>query len=222
MFLGPPLLQELACPAVSPDPERAIGTGGSFVIDTLLVWAANDPVCHHDRLSSGLRDEREHLLRNIGIVANVAASGEPASQVRDVGIFSWHDGNSELRGRGIVWAVERDGRDGVAAESLLGSLAQPLACAFKHCSSSPRISCRAVGLLLYAVGFSPPPASAAICKLCSLPMARMSIAHRRRGAETDRGLHAGSRRVGHRTSRAAQAIDVMAAAPLVSATSLGR
>src|SRR5271155_364630 len=75
--------------------------------------------------------------------------GEPASQVRDVGIFSWHDGNNELRGRGIVWAVERDGRDGVAAESLLGSLAQPLACAFKHCSSSPRISCRAVGLLLY-------------------------------------------------------------------------
>src|ERR1700760_937010 len=66
------LVSPLTGPAVSPGPERALRAGGTLIIDTLLVWTADDPVRHHDRLSTCLPDEREHLLRHICIVANIA------------------------------------------------------------------------------------------------------------------------------------------------------
>jgi hypothetical protein len=66
------------------------------------------------------------------IVANIAAFGKPASEVRDLGIFSGHDTDSELRCQGIVWAIKGHSRHRVATESLLGSLVQPLACALQH------------------------------------------------------------------------------------------
>jgi hypothetical protein len=105
--------------------EWAIRAGGSFVVDTLFVWTANDPVRHHDRLSSSVCDEREHFHRHIDIVANIAAFGEPALEVRDLGIFGGHDTDSELRCHGIVWAIKDHSRHRVAAEPLLGSLVQP-------------------------------------------------------------------------------------------------
>jgi hypothetical protein len=65
-----------------------------------------------DLVSSLILDERECFLRNTGIVADIASFGEPASKIRDVGIFCGHNADGELRGRGIVWAVERDRRHG--------------------------------------------------------------------------------------------------------------
>ena len=116
----------------SSGPERTIRAGGSFVVDTFFVWTANDPVRHHDRLSSSVCDEREHFLRHIDVVANIAAFGEPALEVRDLGIFGGHDTDSELRCQGIVWAIKGHSRHRVAPEPLLGSLVQPLACALQH------------------------------------------------------------------------------------------
>src|SRR5690242_19592612 len=75
------LLEALASPAIPPGPERAMGAGGPFVIDTFLMWTANDPVRHHDRLSFGVRDERKHFLRDIYIVANIPSFQEPAPEV---------------------------------------------------------------------------------------------------------------------------------------------
>src|SRR5689334_13151710 len=106
-------MEALASPAIPPGPERAMGAGGPLVIDTVLMWTANDPVRHHDRLSCGLRDERKHFVRDIYIVANIPVFREPAPEVRDAGILGRNNANRELRCRDIVWAIERDGRDGV-------------------------------------------------------------------------------------------------------------
>jgi len=77
-------------------------------------------------------DEREHFFCYAGIIADISAFGEPASKVGSVGILGRHDADGELGGSGIVWVVEGDGRNGVAAKSSLGSLAQPLACTLNH------------------------------------------------------------------------------------------
>jgi len=96
------------------------------------MWTADNSVRHHDGPGSGCVDEREHFFRDAGFVADIGPFGEPASKVRDVDILSRHDADRELGGSGIVWTVERDGRDGVAAQSFLGSFAQSLACTFNH------------------------------------------------------------------------------------------
>src|SRR6516225_1113795 len=61
-----------------------------------------------------------------------AALGEPALKVGSVGMLCRHDADGELGGSTIVWSVEGDGRNGVAAKSSLGSFAQPLACTLNH------------------------------------------------------------------------------------------
>src|SRR5215831_8717455 len=126
------LVKELAGPAVASGPEWANGTSGSFVIDAFFVWTADNSVCHHDGPGSGRVDECEHFFRNAGIVANIGPFGEPASKVHNVGILGRHDADSELGGSGIVWAIERDGSDGVSAKSSLGSFVQPFARPLDH------------------------------------------------------------------------------------------
>src|SRR4029077_6511411 len=122
----------LASPAIASGPERARWTGGSFVIDAFLVRTAANSVRHHDGPSSGRVDQREHFFCYAGIIADIGPFGEPASKIGSFGILCRHDADGELGGSGIVWAIEGDGRNGVAAKSSLGSLAQPLACTLNH------------------------------------------------------------------------------------------
>src|SRR5262249_18327234 len=62
----------------------------------------------------------------------ISASSENQRRRSATSAFSRHDADGELGGSGIVWAVERDSCDGVAAKPSLGSFAQPLACTLEH------------------------------------------------------------------------------------------
>jgi hypothetical protein len=107
-------------------------TGGPFVIDAFFVRTADNSVCHHDGPSSCRVDQREHFFCYAGITADIGPFGEPASKIGSFGILCRHDADGELGGSGIVWAVEGDRRNRVAAKSSLGSLAQPLTCMLNH------------------------------------------------------------------------------------------
>jgi hypothetical protein len=96
------------------------------------VRTADNSVRHHNGPSSGRVDEREHFFCYAGIIADIGPFGELTSNIGSFGILCRHDADGELGGYGIVWAVEGDGRNGVAAKSSLGSLAQPLACTLNH------------------------------------------------------------------------------------------
>ena len=97
---------------------------------------ADNSVRHHDGPSSGRVDEREHFFCYAGIIADIGSFGEPASKVGSVGILCRHDADGELAGSGIIWAIEGDGRNGVAAESSLGSLRSRLRARSIICSLS--------------------------------------------------------------------------------------
>jgi len=125
-------MQTPASPAVAAGPKGARRTGGPFVIDTFFVWAAYNSLRHHDGHDPSRLNEREHFFRNAGIVADVGPFGEPTSKVRDLDILSRKDADRKLSGGGVVWAVERDGRNWVAAKSSPGSFAEPFACALDH------------------------------------------------------------------------------------------
>ena len=60
------------------------------------------------------------FFRNAGIVADIGPFGEPTSKVCDFDILSRKDADRKLGGGGVVWAVERDGRNWVAGEILAG------------------------------------------------------------------------------------------------------
>jgi hypothetical protein len=77
-------------------------------------------------------DEREHFFCNADVIANIGPLGEPAPEIRDVGVFSRHNADGELGGSGIVRAIERDGRHRVAAKPPLRSFPQPFECSLEH------------------------------------------------------------------------------------------
>jgi hypothetical protein len=76
------------------------------------VRTADNTVRHHDGLSSGRVDEREHFFCYTRIITDIGPFGEPASKISSLGILCRHDADGELGGSSIVWAVERDGRNG--------------------------------------------------------------------------------------------------------------
>jgi hypothetical protein len=82
------------------------------------------PSVIYDRSRFVLLNELKRLCGNSGIVANVTTFGQPASQSRDLNTFAEHDADGEPCGLDIIRAVERHGRHRVAAEALLGFLAQ--------------------------------------------------------------------------------------------------
>jgi hypothetical protein len=88
-----------------------------LVIDTFLVWTAYNSVRHHDGPGTSRLEECEHFFRNSSIAADIGPFGEPTPKVCDVDILGRHDANRELRGCGVVWAVERDRCDWIAAKS---------------------------------------------------------------------------------------------------------
>jgi hypothetical protein len=125
-------MQAPASPAVAAGPKGARRTGGPFVIDTFFVWAAYNSIRHHDGHGPSRLNEREHFFRNAGIVADIGPFGGPTSKVCDVDILSRKDADRKLGGGGVVWAVERDGRNWVAAKPSPGSFTEPFACALDH------------------------------------------------------------------------------------------
>jgi hypothetical protein len=87
--------------------------------------ASDDPVRHDNRLGSRLGDEGQNFFRNSVIGADVGLPlGKPASKVGSLGALGRHNADRELGCKPIIWAVERDSREGPAAESLLGLLVQ--------------------------------------------------------------------------------------------------
>ena len=104
------------------DPDASLRQAQQDQLDqaqTLLHLADAHPIL--DRPSILVEHEPARLAGVAAVRAEVGA--------RAGGGLGRHDADSELGGPGIVWAIERDGRDGVASESSLGSLVQPLACA---------------------------------------------------------------------------------------------
>ena len=113
-------MQAPARPAVAAGPKGARRTGGPVVIDTFFVWTAYNSLRHHDGHDPSRLNKGEHFFRNAGIVADIGPFGEPTSKVRDLDILSRKDADRKLGGGGVVWAVERDGRNWVAAKILAG------------------------------------------------------------------------------------------------------
>ena len=103
-----------------------------MVIDAFFVRTADNSVRHHNGPSSGRVDEREHFFCYTGIIADIGPFGEPAPKICGLGMLRRNNADRELGGSGNVWAVEGDGRNGVAAKTSLGSFAQPLACTLNH------------------------------------------------------------------------------------------
>ena len=103
-----------------------------MVIDAFFVRTAENSVRHHNGLSSGRVDEREHFFCYTGIIADIGPFGEPAPKICGLGMLRRNNADRELGCRPIVRAVESDGSYGVAAKSSLSSLAQPLACTLNH------------------------------------------------------------------------------------------
>lgn len=64
----------------------------------LFVQTANDPVRHYHRLDAGCVNKRQYFLRNSGIVADISARGEPAPEIRDLGMFARQNADCELGG----------------------------------------------------------------------------------------------------------------------------
>jgi hypothetical protein len=121
-----------------PAQKRACRTDGPFVIDAFFVRTADNSVLHHNGPSSSRVGEREHFFCYAGIITDIGPFGEPASKVCDIDILSRHDADGELGGSCMVWTVEGDSRNGVAAKSSRASFG---ATACVH--AQPSVRCRA-------------------------------------------------------------------------------
>jgi hypothetical protein len=109
--------------SISPTPEFADGTPFSFVVNSFLVWAADDAIRHDNRQDAMALYEVQDLLRWLDLPARRRAPlSSPASRVARRS----RTARCRLRlGRlAQVRAVERDGCDRPAAHSLPGLLPQ--------------------------------------------------------------------------------------------------
>ena len=112
------LLYGVATPAIAVRPEWASWAGLSFwIIDPLLVWAADDTIRHNDRFSSMILHEPEDLGSNDRICPNVVLFGEPALQCSRLGILRVQNGNRDFAGACIVGPVESDSRDWITTKA---------------------------------------------------------------------------------------------------------
>ena len=97
-----------------------------------LRWSSGQQLQSEATLAHGIRQQAGAGPATLGVPTvdacrpsgpALAAFGEPAPEVRDLGIFGGHDTDGELRCHGIVWAIKGHSRHRVAVEPLLGSLA---------------------------------------------------------------------------------------------------
>jgi len=89
-------------------------------------------VRHHDGPGTSRLEECERFFCNASIRADIGPFRQPTPKICDVEILGRHDADRELRGCGVIWAVERDSCDWIAAKSSPSSFAQPLACTLEH------------------------------------------------------------------------------------------
>ena len=59
-----------------------------MVIDAFFVRTAENSVRHHNGLSSGRVDEREHFFCYTGIIADIGPFGEPAPKICGLGMLA--------------------------------------------------------------------------------------------------------------------------------------
>src|SRR5882762_4471973 len=124
--------------AISSVPKLASRTPFAFVVDSLLVRAADDAVRHNHRQRSMLLDKFQYLPGDDGIVTDVATIHRPVVHLSHVGVLRRHDADSDFRRFAQVGAVERNRRNWPAAHSLPRFLAQALEePIFRHVTMDP-------------------------------------------------------------------------------------
>ncbi len=124
-FAAHPLLA--TGPTVTPRPERATRAGFSLrVVDALLMRTTNDAIYHRYRANLMSTQEDGDFGANRHIAAHVAALGEPSVQIDRIGIRCRDNADRHLAGTPVIRAIERDGRDRIAAKSSFCFLFQPL------------------------------------------------------------------------------------------------
>jgi len=111
---------------ISSVPELANRTPFAFVIDSLLMRAANYAIGHYDRSHLMLLDKFKNLAGDVGVGANVATIHFPVAQLFRRCILGWHNANSDLCRSAQVWTVEGNRCYGPSPQSLAGFLAQAL------------------------------------------------------------------------------------------------
>jgi len=94
--------------SISTVPEHAHGTPFAFVVDSLLVGAADYAIGHCDRPRLMLLDEFQYLSRDTGVRTNVTTIYLPVAQLRHFRILGWHNANSDLGRLAQVRTVERN------------------------------------------------------------------------------------------------------------------
>ena len=75
-----------------------------MVIDAFFVRTAENSVRHHNGLSSGRVDEREHFFCYTGIIADIGHFGEPSPKICGLGMLRRNNADRELGCRPIVRA----------------------------------------------------------------------------------------------------------------------
>src|SRR4051794_12754981 len=92
-------------------PKRTFGAGSARgIIRSLFVRASDDGRRHRDGFSAVLGDQIECFASERAVVTKVGRIREPLLLFNQlvVGVVARHDGNHELRGAGIVRAIECD------------------------------------------------------------------------------------------------------------------
>ena len=117
----------LVCEAVTSSPKGTLRARSSFrVIRAFFMRTADNPVSHHGRAWRVSLEEGQNLLTDGGITAHVqVALGEPALEKIWLVIFSEDNAHDDLGGQLVVWSVEGNGSNGVAAKARAEFLAQP-------------------------------------------------------------------------------------------------
>jgi hypothetical protein len=101
-------MDPLSRKSISTVPKHANWTPFAFVVDSLLVRAADYAIGHYDRQYLMLLDEFQYLSRDAGVRTNVATIYLPVVQLPHFCILGWHNANSDLSRLAQVRTVERN------------------------------------------------------------------------------------------------------------------
>jgi hypothetical protein len=124
LLVGAKSVDSLPRESISPTPEFADGTPFSFVVNSFLVWAADDAIRHDDRQDAMALYEVQDLLRDGWICPHVAVLHFPVPHLAWLGGLGRHNADCDLGRLAQVRAVERDGCDRSATHSLPGFFPQ--------------------------------------------------------------------------------------------------
>ena len=91
--------------AVASFPELANWAPLALVVDTFLMWAADDAVGHGDGQHVVGLDEVQDLLSDAGVVAHVAGVELPIAHLTDFRALGRNDADGDLAGPVRVGAV---------------------------------------------------------------------------------------------------------------------